>query len=245
MRCRRFLINVSLVVVVVAPVVFATAFAAADSASPSIVSAPQITGGEETRRLPAGQPTGSTTLEIAPQPSLPPPAPKIGDLSRQPAPRDADDIATLNKNWHPQDPGDRDDGHVPYLGVELESTTECYFGMEEHGFEVVSVYPNSPAARAGLQARTRSTPLGDFESLAIFTIPMLRRSGALGMDGDLIVAVDDRRVRTEREIAAALDRLRPGDTTYITVIRPVVGGGHRTMRVALHIDREIEAPRPN
>ena len=117
--------------------------------------------------------------------------------------------------------------------------------MEEHGFEVVNVYPNSPAARAGLHARTRSTPLGDFESLAIFTIPMLRRSGALGMDGDLIVAVDDRRVRTEREIAAALDRLRPGDTTYITVIRPVVGGGHRTMRVALHIDREIEVPRPN
>jgi hypothetical protein len=101
------------------------------------VSAPQITGGEETRRLPAGQPTGSTTLEVAPQPSLPPSAPKIDDLSHQPPPRDADDIA------------------------------------------------------------------------------------------------------------AALDRLRPGDTTYITVIRPVVGGGHRTMRVALHIDREIEAPRPN
>jgi S1-C subfamily serine protease len=62
------------------------------------------------------------------------------------------------------------------------------------------------------------------------------------MDGDLIIAVDDRRVRTEHDVEAALDRLRPGDTTYITVIRPVVGGGHRTMRVALHIDQTIKAP---
>jgi hypothetical protein len=244
MRCQRFLIDASLVVGLVASAVFSGALASADSASPSGSFASQATGGGDTPRLPAGQPTDSATLEIAPQPSTLEPAPRADELQHQPAPREGEDIATLNKNWHPQDPRDHDDGRVPYLGIELESTTECYFGMEEHGFEVVRVYPGSPAEHAGLHARTGSTPLGDFESLAIFTIPMLRRSGALGMDGDLIIAVDDRRVRTEHEVAAALDRLRPGDTTYITVIRPVVGGGHRTMRVALHVDQTMQAP-PN
>ena len=37
--------------------------------------------------------------------------------------------------------------------------------MEEHGFEVVSVYPNSPAARAGLIGRTGSTPSGELKAL--------------------------------------------------------------------------------
>ncbi|HYL60727.1 MAG TPA: PDZ domain-containing protein [Candidatus Acidoferrales bacterium] len=241
MRCQRFLIDASLVVGLVASAVFSAALALADSAPPPGSIASQGTGGAETPRLPAGQPTDSATLEIAPQPTTLAPANKADDLQHQPAPREGEDIATLNKNWHPPDRDDRDDGRVPYLGIELESTTECYLGMEEHGFEVVRVYPNSPADRAGLHARTASTPLGDFESLAIFTIPMLRRSGALGMDGDLIIAVDDRRVRTEHDVEAALDRLRPGDTTYITVIRPEVGGGHRTMRVALHVDQTIKA----
>jgi S1-C subfamily serine protease len=118
--------------------------------------------------------------------------------------------------------------------------------QEEHGFEVVSVYPNSPAARAGLIGRTGSTPAGELKALLSFpiapiTFPLLRKAGALGTDGDLIVAVDDVRVRTEDEIRHALDHLKPGDTAYITVIRPLPGGYHRTMRIALHIDSEMDA----
>jgi hypothetical protein len=73
------------------------------------------------------------------------------------------------------------------------------------------------------------------------TFPLLRNSGALGTDGDLIVAVDDVRVRTPDEIRYALGHLKPGDTAYITVIRPLPGGYHRTMRIALHIDHETDA----
>ena len=121
--------------------------------------------------------------------------------------------------------------------------------MEEHGFEVVSVNPNSPAARAGVIGRTGSTPAGDLGALgsvllgpvALVTFPLLRASGALGTGGDLIVAVDDVRVRSVEEIRHALEHLKPGDTTYITVIRPLPGGYHRTMRIALHIDHEIDA----
>ena len=158
-----------------------------------------------------------------------------------------DEIARLNRNFHPHDP---DDGHHrPYLGIDLEYTTQCYRGMEEHGLEVVNVYPNSPAARAGLVARTGSTPAGDLSALgsvllgpvALITFPMLRKSGALGTAGDLIVAVDDMRVRNESELLTALGHVKAGDTTYITVIRPLHGGYHRTMRIAVHIDHETDA----
>jgi S1-C subfamily serine protease len=59
------------------------------------------------------------------------------------------------------------------------------------------------------------------------------------MPGDLIVAVDDRRVRTEEEFMRAIDPLRAGDTVYVTVIRPLVGGSHQTLRIAMHIDETL------
>jgi S1-C subfamily serine protease len=77
--------------------------------------------------------------------------------------------------------------------------------------------------------------------VALITFPLLRASGALGTPGDLIVAVDDVRVRNKEEILHALGHLKPGDTTYITVIRPLPGGYHRTMRIALHIENETDA----
>jgi hypothetical protein len=80
-----------------------------------------------------------------------------------------------------------------------------------------------------------------FPPVALYTVPLLRRSGALGMDGDLIVAVDDQRVRSKGELLKALGNLKPGDTTYFTIIRPIPGGSHKTMRIALHIDREVDA----
>ncbi len=228
------------------------------TASPSIVAQPNDSGTQQvpapqpsdsaTRIIPGGQPGEPTTLEIGRQPSAKVPAPDGSETAEQRAFRQSkeDEVARLNRNFHPHD---SEDSHRPYLGVDLEYTTQCYLGMEEHGFEVVSVYPNSPAARAGLVGRTGSTPSGDLGALgsvllgpvALITFPLLRASGALGTPGDLIVAVDDVRVRTKEEILHALGHLKPGDTTYITVIRPLPGGYHRTMRIALHIDYETDA----
>jgi len=200
-----------------------------------------------TRQVPVRQPGESATLEIGPQTSDKVPAPDSRESRPERAFRESqeDEIVKLNSNFHPLDP---EDGHQPYLGIELEYSTQCYLGMEEYGFEVVSVDPNSPAARAGLIGRRGSTPWGDLGALgsvlllgpvALISVPLLRNAGALGMPGDVIVAVDDVRVRTEEEILHALGHLKPGDTTYITVIR-LQGRYHRTMRIALHIDHETD-----
>jgi hypothetical protein len=258
MQSPSALIGWPLLVVLLCPCAALAADTSTDHASPSIAAQPNdaanlhLPAGQPsdgaTKDIPARQPGESTTLELATQPSAKVPAPNDHETAEQRAFRQSreDEIATLNRNFHPHDPDD--DHHRPYLGIDLEYTTECYLGMEERGFEVVNVYPNSPAARAGLIARTGSTPAGDLKALgsilllpiAPITFPLLRKSGALGTDGDLIVAVDDMRVRNELEFRSALGHLRPGDTTYITVIRPLAGGYHRTMRIALHIDNEMD-----
>jgi PDZ domain-containing protein len=221
---------------------------AADTSEPTV--APSFASQADdagTPRLPAQQPGGSTTLEVAPQPSSAENPPGRSETPEERAFRKSEDVAALNRNFHPQ--GDADHVHSPYLGITVEYSTQCFLGAEEHGFEVMNVYPDSPAARAGLQARTSSTPIGDLQALgsillfpvSLYTIPRLRRSGALGEPGDLIIAVDDRRVRSEGEFKTALSHLKPGDTTYLTVIRPTPGGSHQTIRVAMHIDREVDA----
>jgi len=259
MRSPSVLIGWPLLVVLLYPCALLAADTSIESASPSIAAQTNDAanlhlpagqpGNGATRSIPARQPGESTTLEVAPQPSAKVPAPDARETAEQRAFRQAREaeIARLNRNFHPHDPDD--DHHRPYLGVDLEYTTQCYLGMEEHGLEVVNVYPNSPAARAGLIGRTGSTPAGDLSALgsvllgpvALITFPLLRNSGALGTGGDLIVAVDDRRVRNKDEILSALGHIKAGDTTYITVIRPLHGGYHRTMRIALHIDHETDA----
>jgi hypothetical protein len=259
MRSPSVLIGWLLLVALLVPCAAVAADISNDHASPSLAAQSnaaanlQLPVGQpsdsSSLSISARQPSRSTTLEVAPQPSAKVPAPDKQETAEQRAFRQSreDEIARLNRNFHPHDPDENH--HRPYLGADLEYTTQCYLGMEEHGFEVVNVYPNSPAAHAGLIARTESTPAGDLKALgsilllpiAPITFPLLRKSGALGTGGDLIVAVDDVRVRTPAEIRYALGHLKPGDTAYITVIRPLAGGYHRTMRIAIHIDHETDA----
>jgi len=259
MRSPSVLIGWPLLVVFLAPCATPAADSSNDRALPSIAAQPngndsqRVSAGQPSasanERIPGRQPGESAALELAPQPSARVPVPDHRETPEERAFRQSreSEIARLNRNFHPHDPDDNH--HRPYLGVDLEYTTHCYLGMEEHGLEVVNVYPNSPAARAGLIARTGSTPTGDLSVLgsvllgpvALITVPLLRKSGALGTGGDLIVAVNDMRVRSGSELFSALGHIKAGDTAYITVIRPLRGGYHRTMRIALHIDHETDA----
>jgi len=214
------------------------------------------TGDTGVSRLPAPQPSAATALELAPQPSAASNSPARGEVPHEHEFRQSEDLAALDRNFHPEDFDHAT--HSPYMGFSLEYSDQCFLGMEEHGFEVMTVYPGSPAERAGLKARTSSTPMGDLGALgsillfpvSFYTMPLLRRSGALGEPGDLIIAVDDQRVRSIGQLKTVLSHIKPGDTAYVTIIRPIPGGSHQTMRIAMHIDREVDAsgnpyPRPS
>jgi S1-C subfamily serine protease len=59
--------------------------------------------------------------------------------------------------------------------------------------------------------------------------------------GDLIVAVDDQRIRSQADFNDALAKARPGDTLYLTVIRPLSTSSsnmdHQTLKVAVTVGR--------
>ncbi|HUA33901.1 MAG TPA: PDZ domain-containing protein [Candidatus Binataceae bacterium] len=127
----------------------------------------------------------------------------------------------------------------PYLGIRVQYTTKCYLGMEENGLEVISVYPGGPGSVGGLKGMTPVSPLGVVGGALLGPIAgLLEPTGAFGMDGDLIVAVDDERVRSKDDLDAAMLKLKPGDTMYLTIIRPLPGGNHKTMKIAVNIGRE-------
>ncbi len=217
-------------------------------------------GGDSTTRGIAGQGGGGSsddaTLEIAPQPGLAAPRPAVKEIPSDRNFNPEEDNASIEPNFRPgaengtgdnNGNGDSNRPHPrPYLGITVQYTTECYLGMEEHGLEVLTVDPNSPASQAGLQARSGMTPVGAALSTLSAIVPggsilatkALGSSGAMGQGGDLIVAIDDKRVRDQSDLEAAIERLKPGDTMYLTVIRPDGSGDrvpHKTIKIAVRV----------
>jgi len=192
------------------------------------------------------------TLEIAPQPGASMPKPGVEEIPSDRKFRPGEDNADVEPSFRPKTENDTGDVNGndenfrprrrPYLGITVRYTTQCYLGMEEHGLEVETVDPNSPAAHAGLQAKTGMTPIGAAGTTAsgmlgplnMLVLPLLEKGGALGQGGDLIVAVDDQRVRDQGDLEAAMARLKPGDTMYLTVIRPD-GKSHKTLHIAVKV----------
>jgi hypothetical protein len=211
-------------------------------AMPSIAPQSEITGG---LRVPAPQsaPSPDRTLELAPQPASSASAPTANELPVDRAFKQSEERAALDRNFHPV-PLD-EPRRPPYLGLTVEYTDMCFRGFEEHGVEVIGVAPGSPGARAGLRghgapALSTSDPTESMLEAIRRRIESTIRDGSHppGSTGDMIVAVDDHRVRSRLEWEAAISRLKPGDTAYLTVIRPVPGRNHQTLKIAIKADRE-------
>jgi S1-C subfamily serine protease len=124
----------------------------------------------------------------------------------------------------------RETGSVkyPYLGV---STLEVYPQLDARfklgsprGAWVQILVPGGPADRAGLRAGTQRET---FQEQAW-------RDG-----GDVIVKVDDVAVRTDADLARALEDRRPGQTVQIAILRD---GKPRTLPVRLGT-RPLQSPR--
>ena len=193
-----------------------------------------------------GQHEDDRTLEIAPQRAMPSPDNGVQELpsSKEYAPRQ--DTTALDRNFKPGGNDSEEAGKhrkLPYLGVSVQYTLKCYLGAEEHGLEIINVDPNSPAWRSGLNGRKSMSAVGAaavtagalLGPLELAVMPLLSRAGQLGTDGDLIVAVDDHRVRSQLDLEDELAKLKPGDTMYLTVIRPLPGGNHKTMKIAVKV----------
>jgi len=202
-------------------------------------SAPRGTAGQ-------GGSDDDATLEIAPQPGLAAPKPATQEIPSDRNFNPGEDTSSIDPNFRPgteNGTGDIDsnqNGHGnrygyhnqpharPYLGITVQYVSKCYNGGEEHGLEVLTIDPNSPAAQAGLQARSGMTAIGAAVSTLTGILPggsilsskALATSGAMGQGGDLIIAVDGNRVRDQTDLENAMSRLKPGDTMYLTVIRP-------------------------
>jgi PDZ domain len=204
------------------------------------------------------------TLEIAPQPGLAAPKPATQEIPSDRNFNPGEDTSSIDPNFRPgtengtgdvdsNQNGDRNGngyGHQPharpYLGITVQYVSKCYNGGEEHGLEVLTIDPNSPAAQAGLQARSGMTAIGAAVTTltgilpggSILTSKALSTTGAMGQGGDLIVAVDDKRVRDQSDLENAMARLKPGDTMYLTVIRPDGSDDrapHKTLKIAVRV----------
>jgi len=214
--------------------------------SQDLQNSPQGGGGSAPHGIAGQGGSDDATLEIAPQPGLDAPKPAIKEI---PSDRDfnpGEDTSSVDPNFRPgtengtgdidgnqNGNGNRDGYHNqpharPYLGITVQYVSKCYNGGEEHGLEVLTIDPNSPAAQAGLHARSGMTAIGAAVTTLTGILPFgasltnnaLATSGAMGQGGDLIIAVDGNRVRDQSDLENAMSRLKPGDTMYLTVIRP-------------------------
>jgi hypothetical protein len=201
-------------------------------------------GQELNQPAPQGEENDST-LELAPQPGAQ--KPKVEEIPGARSFHPDSDTSSLNRNFS-SDTENGDSSRLsrhgrPYLGVEVQWAAECFKGAEEYGLKITKVDPQSPASAAGLQAGHEIGPAGAAAVTLTGLIPLatpllghfLDKPGAPGNDGDLIIAVDDQRIRSQQDLDAKMAQLKPGDTLYLTVIRPNSDGSHKTLKIAVRV----------
>jgi S1-C subfamily serine protease len=142
---------------------------------------------------------------------------------------------------------------LPYLGVSVQRIeSHSTPGKDIVGLEIVGVDAGSPAERAGLKGRGGMTKLGATGATAgalmapldIVMMPLLKKARQLGQTGDLIVAIDDRRVASEFDLENALEDSRPGDTMYFTVTRLAADGKQQTKKIPVKLGSPVQSAFP-
>jgi S1-C subfamily serine protease len=182
------------------------------------------------------------TLEIAPRFNPSPPA----FPESTPTPNSSSDTGGNDLQDQADKPPSDDTSARPrpYLGVGvqfIESNDQP--GRTVRGLEIVSVDPGSPADRAGLRGAGSMTTLGASGATAgalmapldLIFMPLLKKAGQLGQSGDLIVAIDDKRVESATDLQDELDQLKPGDILYFTLVRTPAKGEPQTLKLRVQL----------
>jgi PDZ domain len=209
---------------------------------------PQLSGNSPSG---AGDDKSGGVLEIAPQASTkapaakPQPAAAAPDQQNPPNDQNADDQGANNdvelyRTYTDAENASGHHGPLPYLGISVHSMTVAQpDGTERRALEVLSVDKGSPAEAAGIRGSGAATNLGASSLTASAMLgpaqellaPLLKKTGQLGHQGDLIVAVDDDRVDSEQDLAGELAHLKPGDTLWLTVLRESAKGRPKAVKV--------------
>jgi PDZ domain len=227
----------------------------AQTAVPDSQSKPlgQVSSPNENRSAGANS---DATLEISPRGGPTPPT----ETSPALIPNDSGDLGSSPQQELPPVPtsgppssmvSNSPQPPLPYLGVSVQRIeSHSTPGRDIDGLEIVSVDPDSPAERAGLKGRGGMTTLGASGATAgalmapldIALMPLLKKAGQLGQTGDLIVAIDDRRVAGEADLETALGESKPGDTIYLTIVRLASGGAHKTIKIPVKLGSPTPLP---
>jgi len=175
------------------------------------------------------------TLEVSPriipiEPTEPPPAENNPGDNGSSSGQSSEDTASL-----PVQSGHK----LPYLGITVRPALVRFQKQDVHGLEIVSIDAGSPAEHAGLHTPTDMTTIGATGETAGFMLgplgnlisPLLAHTGQLGEGGDMLVAVDEQRVSNPDQLYQALERLQPGDTVWLTVMRITRSGAPKTERI--------------
>jgi PDZ domain-containing protein len=244
----------------IAVVSMAAALAAADAAAQTAVPDSQFPLGDRPSSRNQNRSTEvnpDATLEIAPRSGA---AAVPKQSSSQSSPGDAVDLGNASEQELPPLPTSGPPASMisngpgqppPYLGISVQRIqSRSTPGRDIEGLEIVSVDLGSPAEHAGLKGRGGMTKIGASGATAgamlapldIALMPLLKKTGQLGQPGDLIVAIDDRRVTNEVDLQTALTESKPGDTIYLTVVRPGSHGAGKTIKVPVELGKPAPEP---
>lgn len=177
------------------------------------------------------------TLEIWQQPDGR--RPTHNEIGATRAFQPSEDVASLDRNFEIERERPRV-RRTPYLGITIAENSECLLGHEEHTLEVLSVRPGSPAEKAGLNSTAgfstpKSIAAAIFTPIGLAAHALLHRAGMPGYSGDLIIGVNDHRVHDKVELDRELSKLKPGDSAYLNIVRPLPTGSHQTLRACITV----------
>jgi len=96
----------------------------------------------------------------------------------------------------------------PYLGVKIQSLIPEFakvMGVNvKRGAIIVEVVEGSPASEAGLQGASKMLQIGNM---------------LVGIDGDIVIGVDDKKVNNKEDLVKFISKKAPGNKIKLTIIR--------------------------
>jgi len=209
----------------------------------------QTPSGKPAATIPSRQGGDDATLEISPQTGIVPPSGASADIPSNREFRPGQDETSVDRNFKPgaEDLGKNGGGgHAgssqSCLGINVRYRDYCFKGAEEHGLEVASIDRNSPAEAAGLKQASNTSALSVAEMIDVIPLANALINKKIedqkeSMGGDLIIAVDDERIRSRADLDDAISRAHPGDTLYLTVLRPLPHHDHQELKVAVTVGK--------